>query len=94
MTLILKKSDDNSIIIEQILNAKHENEHVLCFVNILRNSDQALRERGCYFLLYLSKKCRETLEYIWTEDLKGTLEALMYDSIDKVRNVIYINFGK
>lgn len=87
MTLILKKSDENSIIIEQILNAKHGNEQVLCFVNVLRNSDKSLRERGCYFLVYLGKKCKESLEDIWSEDLKVTLEALMYDSIDKVRNV-------
>lgn len=84
----MKKSDDNSTIIDQVLNSKHANEQILCFVNILRNSDPILRERGCCFLLNLSRKCRESLENLWSEDMKVTLEALMYDSMEKVRNVI------
>lgn len=87
-TQILRKSPENCVIIDQILNSKHNNEEVLCFVNILRNSNPVLRERGCYFLLFMSKKCTETLEGIWNEDLKITMEALVYDSIEKVRNVM------
>lgn len=92
LTQILRKSGENSVIVEQILKSKHDNENVLCFVSILRNSNPVLRERGCYFLLYLCKKCTGTVESVWSEDLKITLEALAYDSIEKVRNVIPIQF--
>lgn len=89
LTHILRKLPENFGIIVQILSSKHTNEEVLSFVNLLRNANATLRERTCYFLLFLSRKSVETFECIWDEDIKCTLEALVYDSIESVRNVCF-----
>lgn len=90
LTHLLRKLPENQEIIEKILlnESNHADVKPICFVDFLRHSDSLLRERTCYFLLFLSKNVQEsTIKTFWNEKIRETLEALMFDSIDTVRNV-------
>ncbi|KAJ8932531.1 hypothetical protein NQ318_000648 [Aromia moschata] len=89
LTHVLRKCPENSEIIEKILfnGSNNSEEKQINFVDLLRHSSLLLKERACYFLLFIGKKLPEnTVGMIWSNDIRETLEALMYDSIDTVRN--------
>lgn len=62
-------------------------EEEINVVELLRHENAVLRERTCYLLLHLVRQSNKTLESIWDEKVKETLEALVYDSVETVRNV-------
>lgn len=85
---ILKNLPENcKLVHEVLLNSKSPNEEAKLFVSMLKHSHSLLRERTCYFLMYLCYNSLETLEVLWTSDIRETLEDLVYDSIESVRNV-------
>lgn len=91
LTQALRKMPENEDIINQIiLSPTEENEESVSYVDLLRHSSAILRERMCFFLLLLSKHSLKTLEVIWDAKMRETLEALVYDSIESVRNVSFI----
>ncbi|KAJ8942227.1 hypothetical protein NQ314_010127 [Rhamnusium bicolor] len=90
LTHLLRKFPENNDIIEKILLNESNNADIkqINFVDLLRHSNLLLRERTCYFLLLVSKTLPEnTVKIFWNSTLRETLEALMYDSIETVRNV-------
>lgn len=88
LTLMVWKSTTYSELVEKILtNDVGNEENPFNFVNLLRHENALLRERVCYFMFFLGKKCPKILELLWDDNVKETLEALMFDSIEPVRNV-------
>ncbi|CAG9815415.1 unnamed protein product [Phaedon cochleariae] len=90
MTQILRKLPENSEVVENILVTPSSDNQEVCrinFVDLLRHSDSLLRERSCYVLLLMNKNLGENfLKMFWNSDVRDTLEALVYDSIETVRN--------
>ncbi|XP_044755661.1 serine/threonine-protein kinase fused-like [Coccinella septempunctata] len=87
LTLMIWKSTTYSELVEKILtNDVGNEENPFNFVNLLRHENALLRERVCYFMFFLGKKCPKNLELLWDDNVKETLEALMFDSIGSVRN--------
>ncbi|KAL3269712.1 hypothetical protein HHI36_008772 [Cryptolaemus montrouzieri] len=87
LTHILRKTPENSELVEKILMNDVENEeNPLSFVNLLRHENAMIRERICYLMLFLGVICPKILEVLWDENVKETLEALVFDSIETVRN--------
>lgn len=86
LTHILRKFPENTDIIEKIIfGESHINS--LNFVDLLRHSNPVLRERTCYFLQFVGKEINDCkVQQLWDNNIKETLEALMYDSIESVRN--------
>lgn len=88
LTHILRKYPENSSLIEKILinNTNHCSTGSVHFVDLLRHSNPTLRERTCYFLQFIGKSISNcNVNYFWNDNIKETLEALMYDSIEIVR---------
>ncbi|CAH0555122.1 unnamed protein product [Brassicogethes aeneus] len=86
---MLRKSPENQDIIEKILlnESNHQDLKPICFVELLRHNDYLLRERTCFLLLFMCRNLQEnTIRLFWNEKVRETLEALMFDSIDTVRN--------
>lgn len=79
LTQVLRKSPENHEVVARVVMD-------LDFVSLLRNNDALLRERTCYLLLFLGKSCMKIVKGFWTISCRETLEALMYDSIENVRN--------
>lgn len=91
LTQALRKLPENHEIINQIiLSPTEENEESVNYVDLLRHSSPVMRERMCFFLLVLAKHSINTLETMWDVKMRETLEALMYDSIESVRNVKHL----
>ncbi|XP_018564380.1 serine/threonine-protein kinase fused [Anoplophora glabripennis] len=89
LTHLLRQCPENGEIIEKILLKESNNPDVkqINFVDLLRHSNSILRERSSYFLLFIGKCLPEsTMRVFWSDVLRDTLEALMYDSIETVRN--------
>lgn len=83
----IRRLPENTEIVEKIItgSGKIEENHLGEF---LRNSNATMRERSCHFVLLMGKYFQHTtLEKIWTVEIRDTLEALMFDSIESVRNV-------
>lgn len=86
----MKQLPENGEVIEKILllESDHPDINPVDLVDLLRHSDSLLRERSCYFLLWISKTQKiEVMKILWSFKVKDTLEALMYDSMEAVRNV-------
>lgn len=93
LTHLLRQCPENGEIVERILLNESNNSDIkqINFVDLLRHSNSVLRERTCYFLLFIGKSLSEsTMRVFWSDILRDTLEALMYDSIETVRNVRFI----
>lgn len=87
LTLMVWKSTPYMEVVENILtNDVGNEENPFNFVNLLRHENALLRERVCYFMFFLGKKSPKVLIILWDENIKETLEALMFDSIETVRN--------
>ncbi|RZC42531.1 serine/threonine-protein kinase fused-like [Asbolus verrucosus] len=88
LTHVLRVFPENLELIEKIvLNENNEGKSVN-FVELLRHNDPLLKERACFFLLFLGKYLSpKKMEGLWNETVRETLEALMYDSIESVRNI-------
>lgn len=85
LTHVLRKFPENANLIEKILI--NQSNQSLNFLELLRHSNSLLRERSCYFLQFVGKVINNSvLEMFWNVSIKETLEALMYDSIEVVRN--------
>lgn len=85
LTYMLKHIPENYELIESILKNTSEDEYEINFANLLRHDDSVLRERICYLLIYLNKSHSELLVNIWDENVKETVDALIYDSVANVR---------
>ncbi|KAB0794350.1 hypothetical protein PPYR_11189 [Photinus pyralis] len=83
LTHILRTLPDRTDVITKILNTDNSEFNV---VHLLKSSNPLLRERTCYFVQNLGKKCSEVLKSEWTESVRDILETLIYDSIEDVRN--------
>lgn len=98
LTHIVRKYPENHELIEKMLLNESNNPDIrqICFVELLRHANPLLRERTCYFLLFSCKCLQEnTVRVFWNEGVRETLEALMFDSIESVRNVsIPLHFCK
>ncbi|XP_066151858.1 serine/threonine-protein kinase fused isoform X1 [Euwallacea fornicatus] len=88
LTQTIRRLPENTEIVEKIvLNEPKTEENQLHLGEFLRNSNSVMRERSCHFVLLMGKYFQqETLEKIWTVEIRDTLEALMFDSIECVRN--------
>ncbi|KRT79433.1 hypothetical protein AMK59_6419 [Oryctes borbonicus] len=87
LTQVLRRTPENYELVNRvILCASLTTDEYLNFINLLRSSNSLLRERVCRFLMFLAKHDRNTFEVIWNEKTKETLEALVYDSMENVRN--------
>ncbi|KAF5283723.1 hypothetical protein FQA39_LY17220 [Lamprigera yunnana] len=91
LTHILRTLPERANLVTRIIfNSKNmaENEEIeeLNFIGLLKHSDSLLRERTCYFLRFLGTACSASLKSEWSDCTKDTLEALVYDSIEDVRN--------
>lgn len=88
----IRRLPENTEIVEKIITSKSEENHLGEF---LRNSNATMRERSCHFVLLMGKYFQHTtLEKIWTVEIRDTLEALMFDSIESVRNVRNFRLSK
>lgn len=89
LTHILRRFPDKVELICKILTSKNEDreDDAVNFIQLLRHSNSLLRERSCYFLQFLGRASNKILESIWSDVIKDTLEALIYDSMENVRNV-------
>lgn len=89
LTQTIRRQPENTEIIEKIvLNDSNVNDSQLHLGDFLRNSNSAMRERTCHFVLLMGKYFQHsTLEKVWTVEIRDTLEALVFDSIESVRNV-------
>lgn len=87
-THVLRVFPENLELIDRIiLNEAHDGK-TINFVELLRHNSPLLKERACFFLLFLGKYLSVSkMEILWNETVRETLEALMYDSIESVRNV-------
>lgn len=91
LTQILRKLPENCEVVSQIVqNPIEEGDEPVSYADFLRHSNPLLRQRICFFLHLLGRNAPETLEAIWSLRLRETLEALVYDSVESVRNVIFI----
>ncbi|KAF5307943.1 hypothetical protein FQR65_LT06510 [Abscondita terminalis] len=91
LTHVLRMTPESSDLVTKIIcnwksKQDDDEEGELNFIQLLKSSNSLLRERTCYFLQYLGKTCSNTLEIEWKGCIKDTLEALVYDSIEDVRN--------
>lgn len=88
-THILRVFPQNCDLVEKIIFSENpERKKQLNFVEMLRHNDTTLKERTCLFLLYLGKLLpTNKMDILWNDAVRETLEALMYDSIEQVRNV-------
>lgn len=91
LTHVLRIAPESSDLVTKIIfNSKNVSEddeiEELNFIHFLKHSNNLLRERTCHFLQYLGKVSSETLENEWSDCMRDTLEALVYDSIEDVRN--------
>ena len=83
---MLRKSHENSELLDRIL-LTHNAEPCVNFVDMLMSSDVLLRERTCILLTLLLRHCKNIVDIVWTETVRETLEALVFDSALNVRNV-------
>lgn len=88
LTHVLRKCPENSTLVEKVLiNNTNHSVGLVNFVDLLRHSNPLLRERTCYFLQFIGKVISDSIvQTFWGQNIKETLEALMYDSIEVVRN--------
>ncbi|KAK9747216.1 Protein kinase domain [Popillia japonica] len=87
LTQVLRKTPENYELVNRvILCASLTTDEYLNFINLLRSSNSLLRERTCRFIMSLVKYDKKSFEVIWNEKMKETLEALVYDSMENVRN--------
>lgn len=92
LTHILRSFPENAEIVENVLFFPKDvgvldeslSSH---FVQMLKHSDPLLRERMCYFLRFLARTSKQTLQKFWDNKFRETVETLMYDSLANVRNV-------
>lgn len=92
LTQVLKKFPEHAELVEKILFLHSDNAslHFECpvdIVHLLRHSNPLLRARVCYLLRLLAKSSSRSLQTVWNLRIRETLEALVYDSIENVRNV-------
>lgn len=85
LTQILRKLPENSEVVSQII--QNDTDEAVAYVDFLRHSNPLLRQRICCFLQLLGRNAPQTLETIWNLRMRETLEALVYDSVESVRNV-------
>lgn len=91
LTGVLKFVPENYKVVHEVfVTPKPSNKENKLMVNMLKHSNNLLRERMCQFIFYLSYNSLETLESLWSADIKDTLEALVYDTTESVRNVSYL----
>lgn len=86
LTHVMHKNPENYEIIDKIIQTPQAGEG-LDFVGMLRSNEALLRERMCNFMLQVAKLTPKTIELFWNPQIRDTLEALMYDSVENVRNV-------
>ncbi|XP_023021946.2 STKc_STK36 domain-containing protein fused [Leptinotarsa decemlineata] len=90
LSQLLRKLPENCDIVEKILiftQSKDTERNKINFVDLLRHSSHLLRERTCLFILLMSKNLPEnSVKLFWDTNVRETLEALVYDSIETVRN--------
>lgn len=90
LTQILRKLPENSeVVCHVIASPVEEGDEPVCYIDFLRHSSPLLRQRICSFLLLLGRNAPQTLQTIWGLKIRETLEALVYDSIESVRNVMF-----
>ncbi|GLV32484.1 fused [Carabus blaptoides fortunei] len=90
-TQVLKKFPENAELVEKVLfstpvNSSLQSKCPIDIVHLLRHSNPLLRARVCYLLRLLAKFSCRTLQTAWNVRMQETLEALVYDSIENVRN--------
>ncbi|XP_030762693.1 serine/threonine-protein kinase fused-like isoform X2 [Sitophilus oryzae] len=87
LTQTIRRLPENTEIVEKILLNSLSSNNEIDFGDLLRNSNPILRERSCYFILLMGKYFQaSTLEKFWSIEIQDTLEALMFDSMQNVRN--------
>ncbi|CAG9768721.1 unnamed protein product [Ceutorhynchus assimilis] len=87
LTQTIRRLPENTEIIEKIVLNDGKTDSQLHLGEFLRNSNPIMRERSCIFVLLMGKYFQHsTLEKIWSLEIRDTLEALMFDSIESVRN--------
>ncbi|XP_057667602.1 serine/threonine-protein kinase fused isoform X1 [Diorhabda carinulata] len=89
LTRLMSRLPENSDVIEKTLLSSVDNQEMkqVNFVDLMRHSDSLLRERTCYFLIWFSRTQQlNVIKMFWNFTVKDTLEALVYDSIETVRN--------
>lgn len=102
MTQILRKQPENAELVEKILfsnpvNSSLTSNNHIDLVQLLRHTSPLLRARICHLLRLIAKFSCRSLQNVWNAKIQETLEALVYDSIENVRNVSickYILFFK
>ncbi|KAJ3644362.1 hypothetical protein Zmor_027027 [Zophobas morio] len=86
-THILRVFPENVELIEKIILNETVEDSAVNFVELLRYNHPVMQERACLFLQYLGKYLTTNkIETLWNEIVRETLEALMYDSNENVRN--------
>ncbi|XP_060529855.1 serine/threonine-protein kinase fused [Cylas formicarius] len=96
MTHTIRRLPENSELVEKIVCCRASSgSNSPSFADFLRHSDPLMRERICYFLLQMGR-CFQmaTIQMFWTDELRDTLEALMFDSIESVRNAAEMAVGE
>lgn len=89
LTRLMSRLPENSDVIQKTLLSESNNHKInnVNFVDLMRHSDPLLRERTCYFLIWFSRTQQSSfIKMFWNFTVKDTLEALVYDSIEPVRN--------
>lgn len=88
LTHILRVFPENLDLVDRIILSDVREGKCVNFVELLRHNNPLMQERTCFFLLFLGKQLPvNKMEVLWNETIRETLEALMYDSIESVRNV-------
>ncbi|KAH1000416.1 hypothetical protein HUJ04_000326, partial [Dendroctonus ponderosae] len=86
LTHTLRKQPENAEIVAKILLVEDANQ--LHLGELMRNSHAGMRERCCHLLLMMGRHLPEaSMQQLWSEEVQDTLEALVFDSIESVRNV-------
>lgn len=82
----MRKQPENADIVAKVLLVGGGASQ-LHLRELLRHSHAGMRERCCRLLLLVGRHLPDTMRQLWSEPLQDTLEALVFDSMDTVRNV-------
>ncbi|XP_018334476.1 serine/threonine-protein kinase fused [Agrilus planipennis] len=91
LTQVLRNAPENWEVVDKILIGKNPEDRK-DFLQLFIHSDDLIRERMCYLIHALGKYASKTFDDIWNSENKETLEALMFDSIENVRNAAEVAF--
>uniref|UniRef100_A0A1B6LSA0 non-specific serine/threonine protein kinase n=1 Tax=Graphocephala atropunctata TaxID=36148 RepID=A0A1B6LSA0_9HEMI len=79
LTHILRKMPENANIVDSSVSSG------LDWYKMLKHGNKTLQTRVCYLLSLMTRHCLSCLQSLWNPKLKKYIEALAYDSLEKLR---------